>query len=60
MKIHAAVGAYLFHVDRQTDMTKIIDTFRNFVNVLQNGMERTTEIKHVSVPFTATIQMAAG
>jgi hypothetical protein len=28
--------------------------------VLQNGMKRTTEIKHVSIPFTTTIQMAAG
>jgi hypothetical protein len=59
MKIHAAVGAYLFHMDRQTDMTKIMDTFRNFVNVLQNGIKCTTEIKHVSIPSTAPIQMAA-
>jgi hypothetical protein len=27
------VGAKLFHVDGQTDMTKIIVTFRNFANV---------------------------
>jgi len=36
MKIHP-VGAELFHVDRQnggrTDMTKLIVTFHNFVNV---------------------------
>jgi hypothetical protein len=35
MKIHP-VGGELFHVDRQTDrrtdMTKLIITFRNFVN----------------------------
>jgi hypothetical protein len=56
MKIHAAVGAYLFHVERQTDMTELIDSFRNFVNVLQNGMKRITEIKHISIPLPATIQ----
>ena len=30
MKIRL-VGAELFHADRQTDMTKLIVTFRNFV-----------------------------
>ena len=31
MKIRP-VGAELFHADRQTDMTKLIFTFRNFAN----------------------------
>ena len=41
-------------------VTRLIVAFRNFVNVPQNGMKRTTEIKHILIPFTATIQMAAG
>ena len=31
MKIRV-VGAELFHADRQTDMTKLVVTFRNFAN----------------------------
>jgi hypothetical protein len=31
MKIHP-VGAYLFHADRQTDMTKLIVPVCNFAN----------------------------
>jgi len=41
MKIHP-VGAELFHADRQadgwTDMTKLIVTFRNFVNAPKKGI----------------------
>jgi hypothetical protein len=32
MKMHPE-GVELFHADGQTDMTKLIVTFRNFVNV---------------------------
>jgi hypothetical protein len=32
MKIHL-VGAELFHVDRQTDMTKLTVDFHNFANM---------------------------
>jgi hypothetical protein len=32
MKIHP-VGAELFHVERQTDMAKLIVIFHNFANV---------------------------
>jgi len=39
---------------------KLIVAFCNVVNVPQNGMKFTTEIKHILVPFAATIQMAAG
>jgi len=35
MKIHP-LGAELFHVDGWTDMTKLIDTFHNFVNTPKN------------------------
>jgi len=31
------VGAELFHVDGQTDLTKPIIAFRNFANALNNG-----------------------
>ena len=31
------VGAELFHADRQTDMTKLIDAFRNFANAPKNA-----------------------
>jgi len=31
------VGTELFHEDRRTDMTKLIDAFRNFVNVPNNN-----------------------
>jgi hypothetical protein len=30
------VGGELFHEDGQTDMTKLIDAFRNFVNAPTN------------------------
>ena len=30
------VGAELFHVERQTDITKLIVTFRNFANAPDN------------------------
>jgi hypothetical protein len=40
MKIRP-VGAELFHADGQTDMTKLILTFRNFVNA-----PKTDEIIH--------------
>ena len=30
------VGAELFHVDRQTDMMKLVVTYHNFVNVPNN------------------------
>jgi len=43
------VGAELFHKDRQTDMTKQILTFRNFVNMLnlsrKAGFEINEEMK---------------
>jgi hypothetical protein len=35
MKIRA-IGAELFHADGQTDMTKLIVAFRNFVNAPKN------------------------
>ena len=35
MKIHP-VGAELFHVGRQTDMTKLTVAFRNFANASKN------------------------
>jgi len=35
MKIRP-VGAELFHVDRQTDMMKLIDAFRNFAQAPKN------------------------
>jgi len=35
MKI-CPVGAELFHVDGQTDMAKLIVTFRNFANAPKN------------------------
>ena len=36
MKIHP-VGAELLHADGQTEMTKLVFAFRNFVNVPKNG-----------------------
>jgi hypothetical protein len=33
------VGAELFHVDRQTDVTKLIVAFRNFANVPKKQLE---------------------
>jgi hypothetical protein len=36
MKIRP-VGAELFHLDGQTDMTKLIVAFRNFANAPKNG-----------------------
>jgi hypothetical protein len=38
MKIPAVV-AELFHADGQTDMTKVIGTFRNFAKVPKNKEE---------------------
>jgi hypothetical protein len=38
MKIRP-VGAELFHVDGQTEVMKLIVTFRNFVNALKNDNE---------------------
>jgi hypothetical protein len=38
MKIHP-VEAKLFHVDRWTDVMKLIVTFRNFVNAPKNDNE---------------------
>jgi len=37
MKIRP-MGAELFHVDRRTDMTKLIVDFRNFSNALKNSL----------------------
>ena len=37
MKIRP-VGAELFHADGQTDMTKLIVAFRNFVNAPKTAM----------------------
>jgi len=37
------VGAELFHVDGQTDMTKLRVAFRNFANVPQTGLFTTTD-----------------
>jgi hypothetical protein len=34
------VGAELLHADRQTDMTKLIVTFRTFANAPKNGSYR--------------------
>ena len=34
------VGAELFHVDSQTDMTKLIVAFRNFENALKRNSVR--------------------
>ena len=39
MKI-CPVGAKLFHVDRQTDKTKLTVTFRNFANAPKNDFWR--------------------
>jgi len=32
-----SVGSELFHVDGRTDMTKLMATFRNFVDALKNS-----------------------
>jgi hypothetical protein len=37
MMIHP-VGDQLFHADGQTDMTKLVVAFRNFVNSLKTDM----------------------
>ena len=37
MKIRR-VGAEVFHSDGQTDMTKLVDAFRNFANVPESGV----------------------
>jgi hypothetical protein len=37
-KVPIRVGAELFHVDRRTDMTKLIVTFRKFANAPKNGL----------------------
>jgi hypothetical protein len=34
------VGAELFHVDRRTDVTKLIVDFPNFSNALNNQLKR--------------------
>jgi hypothetical protein len=39
MKIHP-VEAGFFHMDRQTDMTKLMVAFRNVSNVPKNGPSR--------------------
>jgi len=39
MKI-LSVGAELFHVDGRTDMTKLIDAFRNFANAPKKNMQK--------------------
>jgi len=38
MKIHP-VGTELFHVDRQTDMKKLMEAACNFANVLHNELK---------------------
>jgi len=40
MKIQSVI-AKLFQEDGQTDMTKLLLTFRNFVNVLKNQITNT-------------------
>jgi len=37
MKIHP-VGAELFHVDRRTNMTKLVFPFHSFANMSKNGI----------------------
>jgi len=39
MIIHP-VGAELFHVDRQTNMTKLMFSFHNFANMYKNGISK--------------------
>jgi len=41
MKIFT-VGAELFQADRQTDMTKLMVVFHNFVNIQKKGKERSS------------------
>ena len=40
------MGVELFHAGRQTDITKLIDAFRNFVNVPKN-VTKTTFIHEI-------------
>jgi hypothetical protein len=41
------VGAELFHVDGQTDMTKLTVAFRNFANAPKNACKTVTTVHQV-------------
>ena len=43
------VGADLFHVERRTDMTKLIVAFRSFANLLTKSLE----MNKFSVPYNS-------
>jgi hypothetical protein len=44
-----AVGAELFHVDRWTDMTKLIVAFCNFANAPKNIKTKSLVTEQVSI-----------
>ena len=44
------VGTQLFHVDRRTDMTKLIVAFRNFANG-PSKTDATSKLAFISVAF---------
>ena len=52
------VGAMLFHVDGQTDMTKLIVTFHNIVNVLKIMLNHITRqlLKSSASKHTALVK----
>jgi hypothetical protein len=53
------VGVELFHADRQTDITKIIDAFRNFVKVPKNAT-KTTFIHEIETTNVKRETLAVG
>ena len=56
-KIHEnpSVRAKLFHADGRTDMTKLITTFHNFVNVPKEWF--TILVKYTNISKSANIEM---
>jgi hypothetical protein len=54
MKIRP-VGAELFHVDGQTDMTKITVAFRNSANTLENETVNSTACVHLLSKCKGTV-----
>jgi hypothetical protein len=50
MKIHP-MGSELFHVDRQTDMTKLVVTFHNFADVPKNLKKKVVGFSVTCVGF---------
>jgi hypothetical protein len=53
------VGAELFHADGQTDMTKLIVAFRNFVNAPESEKELRTnwQMRNSLDPVFGTIYL---